>query len=172
MRKKVFIYVFILLLTMVFMGCSPNSAKEPPEISINIGDKEIEYVTAKNKWGGIIYDREDTFVRILKDNKDIPIFENDSIVNLTFKGNQPDKFTISDIIINENGRPLYTDKEIKNITAELNDDKYIFKIEEHFASMLSSYHEPNKKDIRGFRIIATWGANECEYAFVIKTYTK
>ncbi len=170
--RKTILYILMLLLTIALIGCSSNSMKEPPEISINIGDKEIEYVTAKNKWNGNIYDREDTFVTILKENKDIPIFENDSIVKVSFESNPPDKFSVSDIIIDEKGRQLYTDKEIKKITAKLNNGKCFFEIGEHFASGLSSYYEPSKKDIRGFRMIASWGENECEYAFVIKTYTK
>lgn len=172
MRNTVYSLVFILILTAALMGCSSNSMNEPPELEITINDKEVEYISALNKWDGNIYDREDTFITITKEQKDIPVFENGSIVEIAFKGNPPDKFTVSDILIHENGRQIYTDKEIKNIPVVLYGDKYSFKIEEHFASLLSSYFEPNKKDIRGFRMIASWGENECEYAFVIKTYSK
>ena len=37
------------------------------------------------------------------------------------------------------------------------------------ASGLSSYYVEGKTDLRGFRMIATWGENECEYAFIIRT---
>lgn len=30
----------------------------------------------------------------------------------------------------------------------------------------------NKTDIRGIRMIASWGENKCEYAFIIKTDAK
>ncbi len=73
-------------------------------------------------------------------------------------------------MIDENGRQIYTDKEIVNIPVQLINGKCSFEIEKHFASSLSSYYEPEKKDIRGFRMIASWGENECEYAFIIKTY--
>jgi hypothetical protein len=172
MKKLVFLFVLILIMTLVFIGCSKNSIKEPPEISITIKDKEIYYITAKNKWNGNIYDREDTFITILKEQKDIPTFEIGNIVKIIFKSNPPDEFKILDILIDENGRQIYTDKEIKNIPAVLYDGKYTFEIEHHLASALSSQYEPEKKDIRGFRMIASWGENECEYAFVIKTYTK
>jgi hypothetical protein len=36
-------------------------------------------------------------------------------------------------------------------------------------SGLSSYYVEGKTDIRGFRMIATGGENECEYAFIITT---
>ncbi len=170
MRK---IALFIsLILTIIIAGCTSNAIKEPPEISINIGDKEIEYVSAKNKWDGSIYDREDTFITILKDQKDIPVFKTGIIAEITFKGKLPDKFVVSDIFIDENGRQIYTEKEIKNVQVELQGNKYTFEIGKHFASALSSYYAPDKKETRGFRMIASWGENECEYAFVIKTFSK
>jgi hypothetical protein len=66
-RKTIFLLINILILIIIVAGCSSNSVQEPPEISIFIGDKEIEYVSAKNKWNGSVYDREDTFVTILKE---------------------------------------------------------------------------------------------------------
>lgn len=174
MRKVIFLFALILILTLalVLMGCSSNSMQEPPELSVIIGDKEIEYISAKNKWNGNIYDREDTFVTILNEQNDIPLIENGSIVEIAFDGNPPVEFAVSDILIDENGQQIYTDKEIKNIPVELIDGKCSFKIEKHFASFLSSYYDhPNKEYIRGFRMIASWGENQCEYAFAIKTYS-
>lgn len=175
MTKKILLFILFLLLiimsTLIPAGCSSNFIQEPPEISIVIGGKQIEYVSAKNKWDGNVYDREDTFITILKGQKDIPIFENGSIAEITFKNNPPNKFTVSDILINEEGKQIYTNKEIKNIPVELKNGKCTFEIEYNLASALSSSYEPNKKDIRGFRMIAYWGENECEYAFVIKTYS-
>ena len=172
-KKLILIFASAILLISVIAGCSSLSfIQEPPELTISVGDKQLDYVAAKNKWNGNIYDREDTFVSILKEQNEIPIFENGSIAEISFKSNPPDKFTISDILIDENGRQIYTDKEIKNIPVELNNGRCSFEIEYHFASSLSSYYEPNKKEIRGFRMIASWGENECEYAFIIKTFAK
>lgn len=169
MKKAIILFALILILAAVFMGCSSKSIQEPPELSINIRDKEIEYISAKNKWNGYVYDREDSFVTLLMKQKDIPIFEHGSVVEIAFESNPPDKFTVADILVNENGHQIYTEKEIKYIPVELNDGKCSFIIEKHFASYLSSSYEPDKIDIRGFRMIASWGENECEYAFVIKT---
>jgi len=179
MKKIMFLSVVILTLSFVTAGCSAikepldistSTNKEPPDISIFIDNKEIEYVCAKNKWDGSVFDREDTFVTIFKEQKDIPIFINGSIAEISFKNNPPDAFQIMDILIDEESRQIYTDKEIINIPVELINGKCSFKIEKHLASSLSSYYEPGKKDIRGFRMIASWGENECEYAFIIKTY--
>ena len=172
MRIKIFLLTSMLIFVVILAGCSLNSMQEPPEISIHIGDKEIEYISAKNKWDGSVYDREDTFVTILKEQKEIPVFENGSIAEIVFSNNPPDEFMVMDMLINEEGNQIYTDKEIKNIPVESNDGKYSFDIEYHFASSLSSFYEPGKTDIRGFRMIASWGENECEYAFIVRTYTK
>lgn len=173
MKKVIFLFLFMSILSAVLVGCSSNSIQEPPDLSIIIGDKEIEYISAKNKWNGNIYDREDTFVTILKEQSDIPVFKNGSIVEISFKGNPPDNFTVSDILVDENGRQIYTDKEIKNVPIELIEGKCSFEIEKHFTSLLSSYYDhPSKEYLRGFRMIASWGENECEYAFVIKTYSQ
>lgn len=172
-KKLIFTFILSILLTASMPGCSSTgNVKEPPEISISAGDKSLDYVVAKNKWDGSIYDREDTFISILKEQKEIPVFENNSVVEISFKSKLPDKFTVADILIDENGKQLYTDKEIKNVQAELKDGKYYFAIEPHFASSLSSYYDPEKKEIRGFRMTASWGGNECEYAFLIKTHTE
>lgn len=169
MKKTIFLLVVIIIMTFFLAGCS-KAVKEPPAISVTIDNKEIEYVSAKNKWNGSVYDREDTFVTILKKEKDIPVFKNGGLAEITFKSNPPDKFTVFDILIDESGRQIYTEKEIINIPVELNNGKCSFEIEKHLASFLSSHYEQEKKDIRGFRMIASWGENECEYAFIIKTY--
>jgi hypothetical protein len=181
MKKTILLVVMILTLTIIIVGCwtvkeplniSTSANNEPPDISVFINNREIKYVCAKNKWDGTAFDREDTFVTILKEQMDIPIFVNGSIAEITFKDNPPEEFKIMDILINEEGRQIYTDREIINVPVELINGKCSFKIEKHFASLLSSYYEPEKKDIRGFRMIASWGENECEYAFIIKTYDK
>ncbi len=174
MRRTVYFFIVIFIMKVILIGCvsnTSNTMKEPPEMLIHIGDMKIEYVVAKNKWNGQQYDREDTFVTILKEQKDIPVIDIGSFAEITFEGEMPDEFTVSDIIIDETGRPIYTDKEIKEIQVVLHGDKYYtFEIQKHFASYLSSYYEQDKKDIRGFRMIASWGDNEYEYAFVIKTH--
>ena len=173
MRNIIICMLIVLFATTVMAGCVyQKSYQEPPELSISIGDKQVQYITAKNQWNGSKYDREDTFKTIMKEGSgiEVPSIEMGNTVEISFKSNQPDKFTVSDILIDEKGEQIYTDKEIKTIPVELKDNKCSFKIEEHFASALSSTYEENKVDIRGYRMTATWGENECEYAFVIKTY--
>jgi hypothetical protein len=175
--KKIIVGIVLVLLTTIFItGCtSPESPlkspKEPPEITVTIGDKEIDYVVAKNKWNNAIYDREDTFQTILKKDfkVEIPYIEIGKTAVISFNSNSPDKLIISDILFGDNGLQMYSDKEVINIPVDLKDGKCSFEVNNHFASALSSYYVEGKTNLRGFRMIATWGDNECEYAFMIRT---
>lgn len=172
MKKIIITMMLILIATTVIIACtSQKSPKEPPELSITIGDKELEYVVLKNKWDGAIYDREDTFKTILKEGSsvEIPYIEIGKTAVINFKNYPPHQFAIYDILIDKNGNQMYSNREIISIPVELKDGKCSFEIKKHFASGLSSTYVENKTDIRGFRMIASWGENECEYAFIIRT---
>ena len=172
MKKIKVTIIFMILIILLFIVCtSEKSPKEPPNITITIGDKEIKYIIAKNQWDGAKYDREDTFKTILKKDSeaDISYIEIGKTVVISFNNYPPTKFTVYDILIDKNGNQMYSNKEITNVPIELKKGKYSFEVKKHPASFLSSKHEENKIDIRGFRIIASWGENECEYAFIIRT---
>ena len=164
--------MFVLLIAaLMIVYTSRKSPQEPPKLTITIGDKELEYVIAKNKWDGAIYDREDTFKSILKKDPGVEIqyIEIGKTAVIGFKNYPPSQFTISDILIDKNGNQIYSSKVIISIPVELKDGKCSFEIKKNWASALSSTYVENKIDIRGFRMIASWGENECEYAFIIKT---
>jgi hypothetical protein len=74
-----------------------------------------------------------------------------------------------DHLIDEKGNNIYADKVTINIPLDLKNGKGTFEIKKHMAAALSSYYVEGKINIRGFRMIATWGENECEYAFIIRT---
>ncbi|MDF2522225.1 MAG: hypothetical protein K0R84_2853 [Clostridia bacterium] len=176
MRRLAAGIVLILLISMTVVGCSSQRSSlkppdEPPEITITIGDREIEYIAAKNEWNGAEYDREDTFRTILAPDSDIevPYIIIGEIAEVSFENNPPEDFYILDMIINKDGSRMYDNRVTEEIPVELKDGKCSFEIKKNMASLLSSYYEPNKKDLRGIRMIASWGENECEYAFVIKT---
>ena len=172
MKKLIVAITLVLLLNILMIGCAAtNPPQEPSKLTITIGEKQLDYIVAKNQWNGAIYDREGTFQTILKKGleSEIPYIEIGNTATISFTNNPPSKFTISDILIDENGNQRYTYKEIINIPVELKDGKCFFEIKKHLASALSSYYVEGKTDIRGFRMTATWRENECEYAFIIRT---
>lgn len=173
--KSSFIKIMlILLMTILIIGCTSqetSNTSEPPELFITIGDKELEYVIGKNKWNGVVYDRQDTFKTILKEgsSNEIPYIEISKTAVITFKSHPPALLTISDVLIDKSGNQIYPDKLSEDIPVELKDGMCSFEIKNNMASALSSFYVESKTDIRGFRIIASWGENECEYAFIIRT---
>lgn len=64
MKRTIFLLFLVLLLAFFTAGCS-STMKEPPDITITIDNKEIEYVSGKNKWNGSLYDREDTYMPLV-----------------------------------------------------------------------------------------------------------
>jgi len=172
MKKIIIVLISVLLTNTLMIGCTlKKSPQEPPKLTITIGDKELQYITAKNKWNGSIYDRQDTFQAILKEGSgiEIPFIELDKTAVIKFKNNPPDKFTIADILIDKEGNKMYS-TSINNIPFELKDGKYSFKINKNMDTSLDSNWFLNKTYSRGFRMTASWGENECEYAFIIKTH--
>lgn len=171
MRKIINVIIFILLTNTLMIGCTlQESLQEPPKLTITIGDKELQYITAKNKWNGSEYDRQDTFQSILKEGSgiEIPYIEFGKVAVINFKNNPPVKFTVSDILIDKNGNKKYSTPIISN-PFELKEGKCSFEIKKNIETELDSYFEPNMTYLRGFRMTASWGQNECEYAFIIKT---
>lgn len=175
MMTRIIVCTIIILLAAIMMaGCTyQKSYQEPPELLISVEEKEeLQYIIAKNQWNGAKYDREDTFKTIMKEGSgiDVSSIEIGKTVVISFKNNPPDKFILYDILIDEKGEQIYSDKEIEIVPVEIKDNKCSFKIGGHYASSLSSTYEENKMDIRGYRMIASWGDNECEYAFIIKSF--
>jgi hypothetical protein len=167
MKKSIIIFMAIII---SLTGCkSQGATNEPPEVSINIGGKQIQYAVEKNKWNGSVYDREDIFKTILKKGIDMPFIEIGEIAEIEFKNNPPEQLEIYDILLDDTGSQIYGDEMIINIPVELKNGKTSFEINTHMASYLSSLYVEDKKDIRGFKMIASWGDNECEYGFIIKT---
>jgi hypothetical protein len=170
-KKLIPIITLVLLMSILLIGCSTTKpTQELSKLEITIGEKQLDYIVAKNKWNGSMYDREDTFQSILKVGSgiEIPYIEFGKIGVINFKNNPPDKLTISDILIDKNGNKMYS-TPIINIPFELKDGKYSFEIKQNMETALDSYFEPNMTYLRGFRMTASWDQNECEYAFIIKT---
>jgi len=148
----------------------PVTMEGPPGIAITIGGWRIDYIAEKNRWNSIDYDREDTFKTILNKSNvtQIPYIKIGDTASICFTDNPPDKFTISDNLIDNKGIRRYNDAGTINIPIELKDGKGFFEIKKHMASGFDSYRVEGKSDLRGFRMTASWGENECEYAFIIR----
>lgn len=157
-----------------FTACSsPGRMEQPPEITISAGDGQISYVTGLNQWNGAKYDREDTFHTIMKGTapSDLPYIHFCEKVRIAFKGPVPDTVQLTDTILTREGDIRYTSRETNIIPIAFQEAKGSFTMQAHMSAWLSSNSEDYKPGatIRGFRLTCTWGENECEYAFILRT---
>lgn len=170
MKKIMGIIIALLSITIFFGWNSQTQTQEPPKLTITIRDKEIQYVTAKIKWDGELFDMQNTFENILKEGSEIEpqYIEFGELAVISFENNPPDKFIMSDILIDIRGdKKFFT--PIISLPLELNNSTCSFKIVKNIETELDSYWAPNMTYLRGFRMTACWGENQCEYDFIIKT---
>lgn len=175
--SRVIIVAAVILVAVLSVGLAVNRIaipNEPPTISVTSGDVEIFWVVGKNQWNGAKIDRLDNFQaqqeRIA--NRDMPYIKNGDKITISFGNSKPDSITLSEIILNENATVKWrTDENAKPY--ELNFTPFSgagsFIIEPNYATALSSNTSDYKtgNTIKGYKMVCTWGNNECEYAFVV-----
>lgn len=67
--SRVTIIVAVALVSVLSVGFAVNKINvpaEPPDITVQSGDKSIEWVVGKNNWNGSIFDRLDNFQWLMK----------------------------------------------------------------------------------------------------------
>ncbi len=165
--KKIGLLIFIFMFSV---ACSDVSVNDPPEITIQFGETNINYVVGLSSWDGDDYDREDTFKIIVKNDFELlPYVElySEIIFNIDEKI-VPEKMVLYEYVLDENGNNKYAYREV---LFNWKNGKGSFILDTYVATLLSSNSIDNEPDatIRGFKLICTWGKNECEYAFIIRT---
>lgn len=87
---------------------------------------------------------------------------------LSFAGEFPDCMVIQEFFLNsDTGRPLYGNKEIKNISFTLMNKEVMFEIERSAIPLLSS--NPPEVDLRGYKVTANVDEKSCIYIFFVET---
>ncbi|WP_340701579.1 hypothetical protein [Brevibacillus borstelensis] len=100
---------------------------------------------------------------------EIAYYKSGETVTIDFGGTEFNHIAILDVLLDSEGKQLYTDKEIKEVPYTHEDNHYQFKLEKHFASALDSNPKKSKTVYRGFRINAYKDDQEHPFGFVIKT---
>jgi len=182
-----------LVIIMMSVGCVPDEAgltngadsendsewltlpppDEPPSITVQSGDTEINWVVGKNIWDFSIYDRLDNFQWIMSDTvfDELPYILNGEEVTITFDSKLPDSVTLTEHILRESGDEKYNIPGMDyNVTLKASKSKASFRIEPNWMTALSSFsgdYAPGAT-IKGYRLVCSWGDNECEYGFIIR----
>ncbi|MCC8122924.1 MAG: hypothetical protein LIO58_05250 [Oscillospiraceae bacterium] len=96
-----------------------------------------------------------------------------TVINIKFKNAMPENVQISDMLLDENGNELYSEKEIRLLDFSiLSDNEIYITLQSHPASLLSSQLESYQSGhtIRGFQIACEWDEEYSNsYFFAIRT---
>jgi hypothetical protein len=175
--KNVKIILIIIVITFL-VGCNSSSIDTVseeviPEITIQSGDTSIDYSVGLNYWNKAVYDRIDNFTIIIEDGyESLPYIELGNEVTISFNDNSvPDEYELYDYVLNKEGSPKYTNKEVREIPLNIENGTGSFILDMHFAALLSSNSDDYERgaSIRGFKLICRWGEDECEYGFIVRS---
>ncbi|MDF2539116.1 MAG: hypothetical protein K0S76_2137 [Herbinix sp.] len=151
-----------------------DSNNTPPKLTITVGETEIIHGVNLIDWNGSSKKNND-FTSLILSQKELPVFESPEGVlfkdniNLDFGDNTPDSITVNDDLITKNGYLVHSRITVKRDVIAVEEGKYSFGLNQHFALMLSSHSDTyTNPSYRGFTITCTFGQNKCEYLFVIK----
>ncbi|KWX75111.1 hypothetical protein [Paenibacillus jilunlii] len=161
----------LILLLIISIGCSGcTSTNESHDLTITIGDESINFVSSDYSKDNNSENDKTIFEFAFKQDNltDIKYIKLNTKITLDFGNNPPDSVAVKDILLDSNGKFLYSDKLSSDISLTNEGHKFFFLLNKNPASLLSSKFDNKKVDIRGFEITATWGLNEERYAFVIK----
>ncbi len=163
----------VVVLSVGFAVSRSTSPKEPPKIIIQYDGNEINWIVGKNKWNGSIYDREDNFKLIMSGTTtgELPYIKNGEDILIQLEGDVPDSAMLSEYILRENGEVKYNMGTSYNLRFGILNRKGDFTLLPNPNTLLSSYsgdYVPGNT-IKGYRLVCTWGGNECEYGFIIRS---
>lgn len=151
----------------------PAVLDQPPKILIMSNEEIIDWNLGLNQWNGAKYDRQDTLIALMegKEVKDLAYVKNGEPISIEFLGTPPETLSLSEAIVNEEGREVYTYREVRSVDLLARDTNYVFDLTPNPAGHLSSHTSTYKKGglLRGYRLTCSWGDNSCEYGFVIRS---
>lgn len=181
--RYLWFFAALILLVSSLSACNREKEKEvPTEIPAltvtvaGLDTGEIPVTAEPNQWNGAQFDRVDTLSSYREAHWEgaeaLPLVPLGSTIQLEWAGTPPDEVVLYDYLLDENGYQKYTSKETLLTDVELGEDGIgRFILGEHYAVYLSS----NSADylpgatLRGYLLVCTWGENQCEYAFALRS---
>lgn len=171
MKKKL---IAALLGAVLFTGCGQKIPETPPVVTIDAAGVSVSNTTNISAWDNTVYLLDGTASEWLDKYGEPLYFPKGTVfqVILPEKTALPDKLTVTDTLIREDGTPKYEQKAaVTEVTPEINENIISFALDDHWATGLSSNSEDYKKGsaLRCFEISCSWGENICIYTFCVKS---
>lgn len=171
MKKKL---IAALLGAVLFTGCGQKIPETPPVVTIDAAGVSVSNTTNISAWDNTVYLIDGTASEWLDKYGEPLYFPKGTVfqVILPEKTASPDKITVTDTLIREDGTPKYEQKAaVTEVTPEINENIISFALDDHWATGLSSNSEDYKEGsaLRCFEISCSWGENICIYTFCVKS---
>jgi hypothetical protein len=189
MYKKFIIFFIIMICFGILFGCNNQTAKYP-DITVTVNDTKIPYYTIPIKWNGDTAHKPTAYIYVFEQNPEMEnLVEVNSgdMITVDFGKKSPDKVKIVYELLTA---PYYigientaSAAETFDMTFDIKENKYSFNVDKFEIKIYSDNYwlftprQPqflsgaeNIRYIAGrvYKITASWGDDECEYAFVIK----
>jgi len=181
---KIIVFAVILSLCILF-GCQSQNAPYP-KIEITANGAKIPYYALPHRWDGVSYDRPGAFRHVFEKNPEmsgLAEVRTGDTITVDFKGNIPDSVAVEYEFLTVPYYPLTenTASIIDPIKLDFKsqEGRYSFTVDEMdsvWAKWLFTQHEGGVFSEylhyiagRVYKITASWGDDECEYAFVVKS---
>lgn len=136
-------------------------------ISWNVKDEE--------DWNGqeIAASGQDPFAYLAKEKSQWPYLPVESWITIEFLNTPaPDSIVLSDSILNEDGRPEYSEETTKTRDLFADEQKAGFRLDTNFWAMLSTERKVYQKGgvVRGFKLDCSWAdGSRADYGFIVRT---
>jgi len=163
-----------MVMGVAIAGCNnpTDSPDVPPAITIIADNTSISWMVGLNKWNGATIDHIADFPNIMSHTTfyDLPYIKNGESITIHFDYNVPETTILTEFILKEDGNKKYNVPGMEYVISFLKNNTVAFIIEPNFSTAFSSFsgdYEPGNT-IKGYRMVCTWGGNECEYVFIIR----
>ena len=166
--------ITVLLCAVLLSGCGEKIPETPPTIVVEAGGITISNTTNISAWDNTVYLIDGTASEWITEYGEPLFFPTGTVFQLSLpeKTVLPDKITVADTLIHEDGTPKYEKKAAMNeFTPDLNGNIVSFPLDNHWATGLSSNSEDYKEGVswRCFEITCSWGENVCVYTFCVRS---
>ncbi|MFC3802600.1 hypothetical protein [Cohnella sp. GCM10012308] len=164
---KYVLSTLLLIIVMGITGCRVNDDNR--KMTLTVGGESVDYVMYNPSESENGQDYRYKFAFQEEPLTHIKYIKMQDKITINFGNSSPDKVSVSDSLLHSNGEYIYPD-DLSSVTPLPIEDgvsEYIFQKKP--ASSLSSQFDKSKKYFRGITIMASWGKQQKQYLFVIRT---
>jgi len=166
--------ITVLLGVALLTGCGNQTPDTPPIVTVDAGGISVSNTTNISAWDNTVYLLDVTASEWIAEYGEPVFFPLGTVFRVVIpeKTASPDKITVTDTLIREDGTPKYDKKAAVNeLTPDIDGNVISFSLDNHWATGLSSNSVDYQEGTawRCFEVTCTWGENVCVYTFCVRS---